>query len=78
MTMTGSMDVMDRTGHTKVLWDSSNADETRAARETFAAMKAQGYTAFKLKRKSGEQGGRLDEFDPSVEAMILVPQRAGG
>ena len=75
--MTGVMDVMDPTGHTKVHWDSSIPAEVDAARDTFNALRAKGYSAFKMK-KFGGQGKRLDCFDPDAEAMIMIPQLQGG
>lgn len=70
------MQVMDRSGHLTVKWDSDKADEVAAARKTFTDMTAKGYKAFDC--DDGEKGGKLDAFDPHVEEMILVPPIQGG
>lgn len=71
------MHVLDKTGHTSTTWDSENEAEVKAARETFNAMTAKNYRAFKV-RPNGLQGERMDTFDPKAEQMVLVPQLAGG
>lgn len=73
----GTMQVLDTTGHSTTTWNKDNADEVAAARATFDAMKAKGYTAFKV-RGNGQQGARMDTFDPEAESMVMVPQLKGG
>jgi hypothetical protein len=71
------MHVMDREGHTSVEWNPDNAEEVAVARATFEQMREKGYRAFRM-RGSGQQGERMDSFDPRAEQMILVPQLRGG
>lgn len=73
----GEMRVLDESGDLKIMWDSDKSDEVKHARDTFDKMKAKGYSAFSVK-KSGEPGRTLSEFDPDIEAMILVPRIVGG
>lgn len=73
----GKMDVMDPTGHTEIKWSSNSADETAIARQTFEAMTAKGYQAFRVNNRGG-QSERLREFDPDAERMLLIPQLKGG
>lgn len=73
----GEMRVIDTTGDLKIVWDSAKPDEVAHARATFDKMKAKGYAAFSVK-KGGEAGRTLSEFDPDIEAMILVPRIVGG
>lgn len=72
-----AMEVMDPTGHTSVRWDPDNDDEVKAAEATFDAMKAKGYSAFRVEMAE-RRGARLDRFDPTAAKMILVPQLVGG
>jgi hypothetical protein len=71
------MEVMDPTGHTKHIWDSANEAEVEAARALYDSLTGSGYRAFHVK-KSGEEGVRMDSFDPEAEKMILVPALRGG
>lgn len=71
------MEVMDQTGHTKHIWNSDNEAEVEAAEALYDSLTKKGYRAFHVK-KDGEEGKRMDEFDPSAEKMIMVPQLKGG
>jgi len=71
------MQVMDRTGHLTVTWNADNEAEVKAARETFDALREKGHRAFRA-RRFGKPGERLDEFDPTVERMTIIPHLAGG
>jgi hypothetical protein len=75
--MVNELQVMDRTGDSKTIWDPDKADEVAAARETYNKLKAKGYGAFRVDKK-GEAGTRLDEFDPQAGAIIMIPRFAGG
>jgi hypothetical protein len=69
--------VMDHTGDTKTIWDSDNADEVEAARETFNALKKKGYMIYRV-GKLGAKGEQMQKFDPEAEKMIAVPAVVGG
>jgi len=73
----GSLEVMDRTGDTKLIWDHNNADEVAAAKKTFKDLRAKGFVAYAVKG-SGEKGKVVTEFDHSEERIILSPPMAGG
>ncbi len=75
--MVNTLEVMDRTGDTKTIWNPDNADEVSTARETYNKLKAKGYGAFRVDKK-GEAGTRIDEFDPQAGAIIMIPRFAGG
>lgn len=49
------MEVLDRTGHTRHIWDSEKADEVEAARTLYDSLTRKGYRAFKVK-KNGDEG----------------------
>ena len=74
---TGELCIIDRTGDTKVIWDSRNPDEVEAAKATFDRLRAKGYLAFKVE-KNGDRGEVLREFDERAEKIILSPPFAGG
>lgn len=71
------MQVMDPTGHTQVRWNPSNGDEIKIARAVFTKMRKKGYQAF-YAGKFGGKKGRMDEFDPEADRLILIPQLVGG
>lgn len=72
------MEILDPTGDTKVMWDRNNEDEVAIAKAAFDAALEKGSSVFAVKGKSGKQGNRLKEFDPTIERMIVVPQMVGG
>ena len=71
------MDVLDDTGHTKHIWDADNEAEVEGARALYTSLTGRGYRAFHVKG-DGNEGRRMDKFDPTAEKMILVPQMQGG
>jgi hypothetical protein len=73
----GQLRILDRSGDTKVAWDSSKPDEVKGARDAFNHYKQQGYSIFGA-TAAGEKGRRLDEFDPQVGIMYVVPRTVGG
>lgn len=73
----GELNILDTTGHTRIIWDSASEDEVDAARATFDKLKAKGYQAFSVK-KDGEQGEKINTFDPKAEKIILAPPLRGG
>lgn len=75
--MHGTMNVMDRTGHTTIKWDPTVSAEVTMARDTFNSLTGQGYQAFRS-GPGGERSERLRTFDPQATTMILVPHLQGG
>jgi hypothetical protein len=79
----GTMEVMDRTGHTTVTWDPENAESVANARTEFDRLRREGYSAFRMDAV-GEgvvvenKGERIDTFDPAAGKLLLIPQRVGG
>ncbi len=74
---TGSMNVLDKTGHTKVTWNRNVPAEVEIAKAAYDSSVAKGGQAFAV-RADGGQGRRLDSFDPSAEQIIMVPRLQGG
>jgi hypothetical protein len=69
--------VMDRSGHTRHIWDTNNTAEIEAMRALFINLTSRGYRAFRVS-KDGSEGERMEMFDPAAEKMILAPALQGG
>lgn len=66
-------------GDVRTMWDKNNPDEVAAARRQFDELVgSKKYVAFLAEGKKGDQGKRLDTFDPDAERIILVKQNVGG
>ena len=75
--MSGTMRIIDGTGDTKLIWDSTKEVEVENARQTFNNLKKKKYNAYAVK-KDGEKGTVITEFDPDAEKIIMAPPMAGG
>jgi hypothetical protein len=71
------MEILDHTGHTRHIWDPDNEAEVAAARALYDGLIARGYRAFHVK-KDGDEGVRMDGFDPRAAKMIMTPALRGG
>lgn len=77
MGVMGELAILDSTGDTKIMWDSTKPTEVEVARDTFKRLRKEGYTIFRTDKK-GNQSERMDEFDPEAERLIAVPRIVGG
>lgn len=73
----GTMRIMDGSGDTKLIWDSTKTEEVEAARKMFNDLKGKRYQAFGVK-KTGEKGEMITSFDPYLEKIIMAPPLQGG
>ena len=73
----GEMRVMGMVGDTKLIWDSTNEEERKAAEETFKRLTKKGYKAFHVDSE-GEKAKRMYDWDPYAQKVILVPAMVGG
>lgn len=73
----GELATLDKSGDTKLFWDSGKPAEVETARQTFRTLRGKGYAAYKLSA-GGAQGEQLLDFDPSAERIILVAAMQGG
>jgi len=73
----GELSVLDRTGDTKIMWDSAQDAEVDAARATFDDLKKKGYLAYSVNKK-GDKGEVMKKFDPDAERIIMAPPLVGG
>jgi hypothetical protein len=69
--------VLDRTGDTRHVWDSGDEIAVEKARSLFNKLLAEGHIAFSVGR-NGEQGERVDSFDPGAETLIFTKPPVGG
>jgi hypothetical protein len=78
------MRILSARGDTIVEWDGRKVEAgdpealaaVREAERIFAELRGRGATAFRV--DPGQPSRRLDEFDPRVEEVIVVPRVAGG
>ncbi len=76
--------VLSHLGDSAISWDAERAasgdPEARAAVEEaeriFAVERARGATAFQT--TSGRPATRIEQFDPTIGEIIMVPRIAGG
>jgi hypothetical protein len=71
------MHILDQTGHTTTEWNTQVPAEVEMAKETFDKLRSKGYQAFGV-NSEGEQGRRMDTFDPMAGKMIMAPRLQGG
>ncbi len=69
--------ILDRTGDTRHAFDANNPVDLAEAEKRFKIQRALGKLAFEP-GVNGRDGRLLRAFDPSVEATIFTPARAGG
>lgn len=73
----GELNILDTTGHTRIMWDSASDVEVETAKASFDRLKAAGYQAFSVK-KDGSEGEKINSFDPKAEKIIMAPPLRGG
>ena len=73
----GELAVLDRTGDTRLIWDSANDDEVEAAKKMFKNLKDKGYAAYSVNKK-GDKGEVMKKFDAEAERIIMAPPMVGG
>lgn len=64
-------------GDTRLTWDAGNEEDVDTARQSFERLTKKGYSAFSV-GKEGEKKGRIREFDPEAEKVILAAPTRGG
>lgn len=70
--------IMDKSGDTKIIWDSDKPEEVENAKETFKRFKDKKYLAFKVVGEKGTKGEQLRDFNPGAERIIFAPALVGG
>lgn len=80
----GMLRVMSRNGDDRVTWDSQQVETgdpealaaVKEAEQIFREQRARGATAFRVEK--GRALARIDEFDPTLEHIVMVPRLVGG
>jgi hypothetical protein len=61
------------------MWDPDNDDEVEAARKQFEELvDKKGFSAFEVGARGKKTTRRVDNFDPDLGSLILVPVIQGG
>ena len=74
----GEMRIMGSKGDTKVIWDPEHEDEVEAAEAQFNSLQKKGFTAYEVGRKGAKTNRKVEEFDPDLGKLIMVPKVTGG
>lgn len=73
----GFMRVLSEEGDSRVVWDRRVVAEVKEAFVKFKELLGKGYTAC-VARSDGSKGSKLDDFDPLLEEIIMVPPTMPG
>jgi hypothetical protein len=77
--MVGNIAILGKAGDTKITWNNENDLEVSRARKEFERLKGLGYKAYKVLDKAGvKRGDEIQEFDPSMERIVMVGAFVGG
>lgn len=74
---TGTLIIPDKTGDTRIDWDSADPTSVAVAKAAFDKAKESRALAYKA-TPGGARGEVIREFDPAAEHIILAPQLVGG
>lgn len=73
----GVMHVLNRTGHQTLTWDEADVSSVENALKEYAALRSDGYVAFK-KEPGRDDVERLDGFDPEASEILWLRPLQGG
>ena len=76
--ITGVIEIMDRSGDTKVTWSRHDTDEVDNARRTFHDLRAKGFIAYSVDPRNDRRGEVLHTFDETAERIVMSPAMQGG
>ena len=74
---TGTLNILDDTGDSRIQWDKNNPEQVAAARARFDELKAKGYLAYRVDANA-RQGEVLNQFDPDAQRIVLHSRMVGG
>jgi hypothetical protein len=73
------MSILNSDGDLKVQWSPDDSESVKVAQEAWKQYAEMGYRAFAMAPAGTEEKGeQLDEFDPNVASVIMVPMMQGG
>ena len=73
----GVMRILSKNGDDRLTWDRGNPGEIKDAYKKFKDFVKKGYQAFAV-MATGGKGHKLDDFDPLMEEIIMVPGTVPG
>jgi hypothetical protein len=73
----GVMRILSQNGDDRLTWDRNNPGEIKDAFKKFKDFIKKGYQAFAV-LATGKKGHKLDDFDPLMEEIIMVPATVPG
>lgn len=73
----GLFRILSESGDDHVVWDRRDAAQVKDAYKKFNELIKKGYTAYAT-TSAGKKSHRIDDFDPSLEEIILVPKTIPG
>ena len=73
----GVMHVLNTTGHQSLTWDEADVSSVENAVKEYAALRNDGYVAFK-KGSGKEDVQRIDSFEPDADEILWLRPLQGG
>lgn len=73
----GIFRVLSPSGDDRIVWDRRKKNEVKEAYQTFKDFLKKGYTAY-ASLLNGKKGHKIEDFDPGLEEIILVPSTMPG
>ncbi len=73
----GVFRILSDNGDDRIVWDRSAADQVRDAFKKFKELLEKGYRAYATVA-GGRKGHQIEDFDPGLEEILLVPGTVPG
>ncbi|NIR15495.1 MAG: hypothetical protein GWN86_16850 [Desulfobacterales bacterium] len=73
----GIMRIISQNGDDRITWDTRIPEEVKDAGKKFFELIKQGYKAC-VTKSDGSKGHEIEEFDPAIGEIIMVPGTAPG
>ena len=73
----GVFRVLSDNGDDRIVWDRRDPKQVKEAFKKFKDFLKKGYTAF-VTLASGKPGHKIEDFDPGLEEIVLVPSTVPG
>lgn len=73
----GLFRILSENGDDHVVWDRRDPQQVREAFAKFKEFQGKGYTAYAT-NSDGKKGHKIEDFDPGLEEIILVPSTMPG
>lgn len=73
----GVLRILSQNGDDRVVWNRRDPGQVREAYQKFRDFLARGYIAYAT-LSDGRKGYRIDDFDPGLEEILLVPSTMPG